>query len=112
MVMEEQKSVDYGRLTKRIVFTESDHRHAQLVLKLKYAGLKQSDFFRGIISAYLAGDDRIESYVNEISKLSKERKAKSKKLSNTGQQTIRDFGFTDGEIENIFDLIEEEHPEL
>ena len=94
------------------MFTENDHRHAQLVLKLKHDGLKQSQFFRSLITAYLAGDDRIQSYVDEISSLSKERKTKSKKLRSDGQQKINDFGFTDGEIDNIFDLIEEEHPEL
>ena len=104
--------IEYGILTKQIVFTENDHRHAQLVLKLKHDGLKQSQFFRSLITAYLAGDDRIQSYVDEISSLSKERKTKSKKLRSDGQQKINDFGFTDGEIDNIFDLIEEEHPEL
>lgn len=104
--------IEYGKLTKRIVFTENDHRHAQLVLKLKHDGLKQSQFFRSLITAYLAGDDRIQSYVDEISSLSKERKTKSKKLRSDGQQKINDFGFTDGEIDNIFDMIEEEHPEL
>ena len=69
--------IEYGKLTKRIVFTENDHRHAQLILKLKHDGMKQSQFFRSLVTAY-----------------------------------IDDFGFTDGEIENIFDLIEEEYPEL
>ena len=110
--MSDNKDIDYGKLTKRIVFTENDHRHAQLVLKLKHDGLKQSDFFRSIITAYLAGDDRIQSYVDEVSSLSKERKSKSAKLRETGQKTMNDFGFTEGEIENIFDLLEEEYPEL
>tara|TARA_R110000787_G_scaffold131270_1_gene243208 strand:- start:190 stop:516 length:327 start_codon:yes stop_codon:yes gene_type:complete len=104
--------IDYGKLTKRIVFTENDHRHAQLVLKLKHDGMKQSQFFRSIITAYLSGDERIQSYIDEVSSLSKDRKAKSKKLRTSGEQKVRDFGFTDGEIDNIFDLIEEEHPEL
>ncbi len=104
--------IDYGKLTKRIVFTETDHRHAQLVLKLKHDGVKQSEFFRSIVTAYIAGDDRIQMYVDEVSSLSKERKTKSKKLRTVGKQKIADFGFTDGEIDNIFDLIEEEHPEL
>ena len=107
-----EMEINYGKLTKRIVFTENDHRHAQLVLKLKHDGLRQSDFFRSLVTAYIAGDERIQSYVDEISTLSKERKAKSKKLRTKGQETVKDFGLTDGEIENIFDLIEEEHPEL
>jgi hypothetical protein len=104
--------IDYGKLTKRIVFTETDHRHAQLVLKLKHDGVKQSEFFRSIVTAYIAGDERIQMYVDEVSSLSKERRTKSKKLRAAGKQKIADFGFTDGEIDNIFDLIEEEHPEL
>ena len=71
--------INYGKLTKRIVFTENDHRHAQLILKLKHDGLKQSEFFRSLITAYIAGDERIQSYVDEISSLSKQRKTKSKK---------------------------------
>ena len=47
--------IDYGKLNKRIVFTENDHRHAQLVLKLKHDGMRQSDFFRSIITGYIAG---------------------------------------------------------
>jgi uncharacterized protein YeeX (DUF496 family) len=104
--------VEYGRLNKKIVFTDNDHRHAQLIIKLKHAGLKQSEFFRSLITAYIAGDERIESYIDEISTLSKNRKQKSKNLKNQGSQTVKDFGFTDGEIENIFDIIEEGHPDL
>lgn len=104
--------IEYGKLTKRVVFTENDHRHAQLVLKLKHDGLKQAQFFRSIVTGYIAGDERIQSYVEEVSSLSKERKLKSKKLRTAGKQKVADFGFTDGEIDNIFDLIEEEHPEL
>ena len=104
--------IEYGKLTKRIVFTENDHRHAQLILKLKHDGMKQSQFFRSLVTAYIAGDQRIQSYIDEVSSLSKERKTKSKELRTSGRQNIDDFGFTDGEIENIFDLIEEEYPEL
>ena len=104
--------MEYGKLTKRIVFTETDHRHAQLVLRLKHDGIKQAQFFRSLITAYLSGDDRIQSYVNEISDLSESRKSKSTKLKQNGQQNLKDLAFTDGEIENIFDLIEKEHPEL
>ena len=104
--------VDYGKLNKRIVFTENDHRHAQLVIRLKHEGLKQSDFFRAIITGYIGGDKRIQDYVEEVSTISKKRKTKSRKLRTTGEQKVKDFGLTDGEIENIFDLIEEEYPEL
>ena len=100
--------ISYGKLSKRIVFTENDHRHAQLVLRLKHDGLKQSEFFRSLITGYISGDERIISYINEFSNLSSQRK-KSNKLRQAGTTKMRDFGFTDGEIEDIFDLIEGEH---
>ena len=105
-------NAEYGKLTKRIVFTESDHRHAQLIIKLRHDGLRQSEFFRSIITGYLAGDERIESFIEETSSLSKKRKNKSNQLKSKGRQNVSDFGFTDGEIDNIFDLIEEEYPDL
>ena len=68
--------------------------------------------FLGPSSLVILQDDRIQDYVAEVSNLSKDRKAKSRKLREAGKQNVKDFGFTDGEIENIFDLIEEEHPDL
>ena len=41
-------SVDYGKNLKRIVFTDTDHRHAQLVIKLKNDGITQAKFFRAV----------------------------------------------------------------
>ncbi len=103
---------EYGNCTKRIVFTENDHRHAQLVLKLKYLRISQAAFFRHLITGMLNDDERIVEYVNEISASSKVRKSKTQKLQKIGTQKIRDFGLSEDDLENIFDLIEEQGPEL
>ena len=66
-----------GKNTKRIVFTENDHRHAQLVVKLKMDGMTQSNFFRQLITGYLQDDERIRSYVLDHSDLSKLKIKKS-----------------------------------
>lgn len=104
--------MEYGKMTKRIVFTESDHRHAQLLIKLKQDGLRQSEFFRSIVTGYLSGDERVDGYIQEISSLSQQRKKKTQKLRTRGEQVVKDFGLNEGEIENIFDLIEQEYPDL
>ena len=104
--------VDYGKLTKKIVFTDSDHRHAQLVIRLKHDGLTQSGFFRHLITAYIEGDERIQELIGEHSDQSKNRKSKTKKLISQGKKKVSSYGLNDGEIENIFDLIEQEYPEL
>ena len=104
--------IDYGKLNKRIVFTENDHRHVKLLMQLKSDGLTQAKFFRSLITGYIDGDERLQSYVEEVNGLSIKRKNKSKKLREEGMQKLKDFALNDGEIENIFDLIEEEFPDL
>jgi len=110
--MSDDNQVDYGNLTKKVVFTDNDHRHAKLIVRLRYDGLTQSAFFRHIISGYLQEDERIVSFIDEVKKQAKNKKSKSFRLRQNGKQLLHDMALNDGEIENIFDLISEEHPEL
>ena len=105
--------IDYGHLNKKVVFTENDHRHAKLVVRLRYDGLTQSAFFRSLISAYISGDDRIQEFIDEIKQQSIKKKSKSKKLRLQGARNVKDLNLDDQElVENLFDLIAEEHPDL
>ena len=104
--------IEYGKLNKRIVFTETDHRHAKLTIRLKHDNIKQSEFFRSLITGYLNNDDRICSYVDDVKPQSKTRKQKSKKLIQQGKDNLENFGFSEKELTNIFDIIEEGHPDL
>ena len=104
--------IDYGKLTKRIVFTENDHRQAKLLVRCKYDNLSQSDFFRHIVTGYINGDERIQSYIDEVKNVGKIRRQKSQILKKAGKQQLEDFALSVGEVENIFDLLEEEFPEL
>jgi predicted DNA-binding transcriptional regulator AlpA len=106
------QEIDYGNLNKKIVFTDNDHRQVQLKMRLKTLGLTQSQFFRLMITGVLSDDDRIYDFISDHSKLSKKRKLKSRKLRESGKQTVTDFGLGENEIDNIFDLIAEEFPEL
>tara|TARA_R110002020_G_scaffold184483_3_gene381502 strand:+ start:403 stop:729 length:327 start_codon:yes stop_codon:yes gene_type:complete len=105
-------AVDYKNLDKKIMFSDNGHRHAKLVIRLKTDGLTQAKFFRHIVTGYIEGDERIISYVDDFKPQSKERKKKSQKLRISGDQKLRDFALSDGEVENIFDILEQEFPEL
>mgnify|MGYP001345292202 CR=1 FL=1 len=102
----------YGKLTKRIVFTDTDHRHAQLLLKLKNDNLNQSDFFRFLVTGYIEDNENIREYIDKCVPLSKKKKQKSQKLRQMGINALDDFGLSEKDVDNIFDLIEKEHPEL
>ena len=43
---------------------------------------------------------------------SKQKRAKSKKLEEEGENLMKKLGLREEEIENIFDLLEEEYPNL
>ena len=106
------EEIDYGKLTKRIVFTETDHRHTQLILRLKHDNLKQSEFFRSLLTGYIEQDERIQSYVDEISQQSQKKIVKSRKLRTTGRIAKNSMGLSSDDVSSLFDLIAEEHPEL
>ena len=105
-------SVDYGKNLKRIVFTDTDHRHAQLVIKLKNDGITQAKFFRSLITGYLENDQRLVNYIRENGSLSIKRKNKIDKLEEKGKKMITDLGLDDEQIEDLFDLIAGEFPDL
>lgn len=106
------EDIEYGNLTKRIIFVDNDHRHAKLLVKLRYDGLRQSDFFRHIVTGYISSDPRIDEYVEELKTQSLKRKSKTRKLKQSGRKTLDSFNLDKDEIENIFDILEEEHADL
>jgi len=97
---------------KRIVFTDNLHRHTKLVLKLKYLNITQAKLFRHIITGVLTEDPRIMNYVEEIATRSKLRKKKAEQLEKKGRENYNDLGFSDEEMEGLFDVLESEFPDL
>ncbi len=101
---------------KRVVFRENDKIHASLRVRLHYDGVSQSDFFRGCINAYLNQEPEfmefLETLKSEKGKHSKTKNTKSAKLRKQGEELKARFALDSNEIENIFDMIEEEHNEL
>lgn len=101
---------------KRIVFEDTGARQAALKVRLDYDGLKQSQFFRAVVTGYLEKDEDMMNFVERLQReeavYSKRRIEESKKLRLQGEETKIKFGLEQNDIENIFDLIEEENPDL
>jgi len=101
---------------KKIVFDDTDIRHAQLKVRLQHDGLSQAEFFRCMITGYINKDETLLQYVQDYKASkniqSKKKRKKSQKDIQIGDDLMAKFGFKDDELENIFDLIAEEHPDL
>ena len=108
----------YGTMNKKVVFYDSDKRFAELKIRLQHDGISQDQFFRGIVTGYLMQDGDVLSYVDKL-KASKNIGNRTKKsikeereLINTGKEQLDKLALGDEEIENIFDILEKQNPDL
>ena len=101
---------------KKIVFYDSDKNQADLKIRLKYDGLKQSEFFRAIVAGYLQKDENILNFIykykEENQTQARVKRQKSRSLIVRGKEIEKQFGLNNRELENIFDIIEDDNPDL
>jgi hypothetical protein len=100
----------YGKEQKKIIFASLDKTHAELIIRLRYDGLTQGNFFRFLVSLYLKNDPRVLSIVEDLKEeKGKFGRAKNKKTSSIHQERVSNeklYGLTKAEKEEIFDMIE------
>jgi hypothetical protein len=108
--------MEYGKNDKRISFMDTDKNAAELIIRLKHDGITKTKFFRAILTGYLERDAAIVDFVERLKEKdnlqSKNKSTKVKKLEEAGKQNKNKFGLNDGDIQNIFDVLEKEHPDL
>ena len=79
--------------------------------------MSQSELFRACVEAVIDREDNIEDFIEEYKEkkgTAKQKKARSRVRSERkqGEELINKLGLGDDEIDNIFDIIAKEHPEL
>ena len=101
---------------KKMMFWESPKRQADLKIRLELDGFTQSHFFRAIITGYLDKNENILKYIDEYKENNKTQGIAKRKLINKNLRNAKDienkFSLNENEIEDIFDIIAEEFPEL
>ena len=98
-------------------FSLDSKLHENLKIRLFYDEIKtQSEFFRYCVESYLRQEPLFMAFLDDykINKKiqSKKRVTKSRQLRASGENLLRDMSLTDDDIENIFDILEEDLPEL
>jgi spermidine/putrescine-binding protein len=101
---------------KQLCFTCTNKSHADLKIRLMYDGLSQGALFRILLHGYIQQDENvmnfIESFKERYGIQNKRYIKKSKKLLTKARQTTSDFALDPAELDSIFDLIAQEHPDL
>tara|TARA_B100000131_G_scaffold266136_1_gene263936 strand:+ start:1129 stop:1464 length:336 start_codon:yes stop_codon:yes gene_type:complete len=107
---------ELGTASKKVMFYDTDKRHADLKIRLQHDSLTQSAFFRAMITGYLEKDPRIVEYIEDYKEdndiQNKVDRRKTSRLIKAGNEMEKAHGLKEEEIDNIFDMIEQEHPEL
>ena len=63
---------------KKVVFSDTDVRHAQLKVRLQYDGISQAEFFRSFITGYLEKDKSIMDFIGRYKENNKNEQTKHK----------------------------------
>ena len=101
---------------KQLYFTCTHKSHADFKVRLMYDGLTQGAFFRLLMHGYIQQDENIMNFIDtfkekyKIQKLSQIKK--SRRLMADGRKSTKDFALDPEELQSIFDLIAQEHPDL
>lgn len=101
---------------KRVAFEDTDIRHSQLKVRLDYDGLSQAQFFRALVTGYLNKDKNIISFIKNYKSDNKIQSKRNMEYIDKDDEKAEDlleqFGIKNSELEDIFDLIAEQHPDL
>jgi hypothetical protein len=102
---------------RKFVFYGKEEYLAEFKLRMEYHDLSQSEFFRACVEAVIGKEDLIEDFIEDYKDKKDKGKQKNmrKKIRNErkeAEEMVSKLGLDDGEIENIFDIIAQEHPEL
>jgi len=96
---------------KYIQFPSLGSLDINLVIKLNFDDITKFFFFNEYVKAYLTEDSDLMPFINKIKEKSmlarKFRLKKSKEIRKKEQDIINRFGLNPYEIEDIFDIIEE-----
>ncbi|QDP62040.1 MAG: hypothetical protein GOVbin1807_39 [Prokaryotic dsDNA virus sp.] len=105
-----------SEVKKKVQFVDTDIRHAQLRIQLEREDLTQAEFFRACLTGMIENDPAFMKYIRKYKdskNIGQKRSAKIlEKEDQASDDLMKKFGIKDDELENIFDLIAEEHPDL
>lgn len=101
---------------KRVYVYMDEQQHVKLKVRLNYLGISMSEFVRacgeGLLNQHPIMEQYMDHYRETSEKFSKKASKKAKKDREESDKLMEDLGLDFDDIESIFDIIEEDHPEI
>lgn len=108
----EEKPYEYGKERRIISFEDKDGNLARLIIKLRHESLSRAEFYRAITLGWIEDNELLDEFVLQYKKkkadFRKSRQKILKKERDKTRETNLKFGLDPDEIEDMFDIIEEE----
>lgn len=102
--------------TKRVYVIMGEKQHMDLKIKLDHLKIGLSEFIRACSDALIEGHPIMDQFVDHYRETSEKHSKKSAKLAKKdrkeSEKIMKDLGLDLDEIEDIFDIIEQDHPEI
>ena len=100
----------------KVMFTVTERTKADFKLQLQYDSLTQVKFFRSIMEGYINKDPDLMTYIQRYKGQNSVQNVvlRNKIMTNIKKatDTKNKFALGDEEVEDIFDILEKEHPDL
>jgi hypothetical protein len=101
---------------KRVYVYMDEKQHMDLKIRLDYHNVGMSEFVRACSEALLLGHPIMEQFMDNYKENSEKHSKRNNKIAKRDREKSEkmssDLGLNLDEIENIFDIIEEDHPEI
>ena len=101
---------------KQVAFSVPENEKAKFKVQLQYDSLTQGQFLKGVMDGYIKKNSNLMKFIGELKKKLKVQslvpRNKVEKNLKERKSTINKFALEDDEVENIFDILEQEHPDL
>ena len=97
----------------RLVFIIDKTLHNNFRVRAAEDKLSQKAFIQGVLQGYINDDPNLVEFVQKLTGLSRKNVRKQKRNLQEAEETIKRFSaFDPEEINNIFDVIEKENPNI
>ena len=101
---------------KRVYVYMDEQQHVKLKVRLNYLGISMSEFVRacgeGLLNQHPMMDQFMDHYRETSENFSKKAAKNAKKDREDSDKLMEELGLDFDDIESIFDIIEEDHPEI
>jgi len=102
--------------SKRVYVSIDEKQHVDLKVRLNYLGISMSEFVRacgeGLLNQHPIMEQFMDHYRETSPKFSKKKAKDAKKDREQAEKLESDLDLNFDEIEDIFDIIEDDHPEI